>query len=316
LKRLPPFLLGLLLLAGCGGHHPAGAPEDAALAQAAHSGQQSLSFARPEQAVRQYQQAFTLALARNDAQAIGDCGFDLAVARLAGNDAAGALRAALRTRAALAARAVPGFAELDLVQAAALHRLGRDGNADLLAARAQATANDPATRAKASYVRGLIAAAHGDQAGIAAALAGFGQPKRPSPDWQADHDELSARLALLDGQYRQAALYAQQAADIHRAQLDYAEMADNLALAAQSMRPAGALREAADLYLQAGESAVARGDAASAVPWLQQVLMPGADPAAQQTARDSLRRLLRPAKIPRQGPGRPGAGAGAGAGAK
>lgn len=296
MKRPPLLPLGLLVLAGCGGHGPAAAPEDTALTQAAHSGQQSLSLGRPEQAARQYQQAFTLALARNDAQAIGDCGYDLAVARLAGNNAAGALQAVLRTRAALAVRAAPDFAELDLVQAAALHRLGRDAEADPLATRAQSTATDPATLAKASYVRGLIADARGDRAGIAAALAAFGQPKHPSPDWQADHDELTARLALLDGRYRQAARYAQAAADLHRAQLQYAEMADTLALAAEAMRRAGAPREAADLFLQAGESAAARGNAAAAVPWLRQVLMPGADPAAQRIARTSLRRLLAPAK--------------------
>ena len=300
-RPTPTALVVAVFLAGCGGHHAPAVPQDAALAQAARSGRQSLTFGRPRQAVTQYRQAFTLALARNDAQAIGDCGYDLAVAELADDAPAPALQAVLRTRAALQARAVPGFAELDLVQAAALHRLGRDGEADPLAARAQAAASDPATVARASYLRGLIAGARGDQAGMVAALAGFGQPKRPSPDWQADHDEITARLDLLRGQYRPAADLARQAADLHRTQLDYRDMADELVLAADAMRGAGLQREAADLYLQAGESAAARGDAASAVPWLRQALMPGADPDTRRTARDTLTRLSRakphPARI-------------------
>ncbi len=282
-------LAGALLLAGCGGgHHAPAPPEDTALAQAARSGRQSLAFGRPKQAVEQYRHAFTLALARNDAQAIGDCGYDLAVAELADGAAMPALQTSLRTRAALQARATPAFAELDLVQAAALHRLGRDGEADALAARAQSTASDPATVARASYVRGLVADARGDQAGVAAALAGFGQPKQPSLDWQADHDELTARLDLLRGQYPQAADLAQRAAEIHRTQLDYHDMADNLALAAVALRGAGLPGQAADLYLQAGQSAAARGDLAAAKPWLRQVLLQGAGPDAQRTARDTL----------------------------
>ncbi len=278
----------LLLVAGCAHHAPPAAPTDTALEQAANAGRQSLSLGRTTQAVAQYRHAFTLSLARDDASAIGDCGYDLAVAQLADNKPAASLATIQRTRDALATRAAPGFAELDLAQAAALHRLGQDTQADALAARAQSSASDPATIARASYVRGLIAYARGDQGGIVAALQGFGHPKKPADDWQADHDELAARLDLLGGQYRQAAVLAQQAAGLHRLRLEYRDMADMLALAADATQRAGAPGEAADLYLQAGESAAARGDAASAGPWLRQSLMPGADLATQQAAQMAL----------------------------
>lgn len=281
----------LLLAAGCARHVAPAPLQDNALEQAAGAGRQALSFGLTSQAVSQYQRAFTLALARNDAGAIGDCGYDLAVAQLAGSNPAAALATILRTRDALAARATLGFAELDLAQAAALHRLGRDPQADAFAARAQATASDPATVARASYVRGLIAYGRGDQAGIVAALEGFGQPKKPGDDWQADHDELTARLDLLRGQYGPAAMLAQQSADLHRTHLEYSDMADMLALTALATQLAGAAREAADLYLQAGESAAARGDRASAVPWLRLAQMPGADLATQHTARTTLAKL-------------------------
>lgn len=283
------LLLALLLpVAGCAHHHPPAPPEDAALAQAAHSGSLSLSFGHPGQAVTQYRQALKLALARNDAQAIGDCGYDLAVAELADNKPVQSLATTLRTREALAARATPGFAELDLVQAAALHRLGRDPEADAFAARAQSTASDPETIARASYVRGLIAYGRNDAAGVGAALAGFGQPKQPSADWQADHDALNARLELLRGNNQQAAGLARQAADIERTRQDYNDMADALALAALATQRAGLPNDAADLYLQAGQSAAARGDRDMAIPWLRQAQMTGADLATQKTARDTL----------------------------
>jgi len=280
----------LLLVAGCGGHPAPNAPEDAKLAQAGDSGRQSLEFGRVKQAASEYRQAYTLALARDDVQAIGNSGYNLAVVQLADGDAAGALRTALRTRDALAMRAAPGFAELDLVQSAALHRLGRDLDADVLAARAQATAGNPDILARASYVRGLIADTRGDAAGVTAALAGFGRPKTPSADWQADHEELTARLNLLDGQYRQAAVHAQHAADIHRAELEYRAMANTLALAALAMQRAGSPRAAASLYVQAAESAAARGDTASAGRWRKQATSLGSDGTARHAVRTSAER--------------------------
>jgi len=282
------LLLPALLPAGCGSRPAPEALQDSALAQAADSGRQSLEYSRLKQAATQYQQAYTLALARNDVQAIGDSGYNLAVVQLADDDAAAAVRTALRTRAALIARATPSFAELDLVQSAALHRLGRDAEADTLAARAQSTASSTVTRARASYMRGLVADARNDAAGMVAALAGFGQPKTPTPDWEADHAELTARLELLRGQYRQAAINAQRAADTHRGQLDYRAMAVSVALAAKAMQRAGSPQDAANLYLQAGQSAAARDDTVSATRWLKLALRPGADAGTRHTAQDAL----------------------------
>ena len=286
----------LLLAAGCGGHAATNLPQDAALQTAADSGRQSLDFGRLKQAAGQYQEAYKLALARDDARAIGVTGYNLAVVQLAANDAAGALSTSLRTRDALVARGIARYAELDLVEAAVLHRLSRDQDADLLAARAQATADDPAVRARASYVRGLIADTHGDAAGMTAALAGFGQPKQPSADWQADFDEITARLYLLRGECGKAAILARHVADIHRAQLDYRAMADTLALAARAAQCGGASQEAADFYLQAGESTASQGDNASAARWAKQALRSGASPATRRAATKMLAALRRSAR--------------------
>ncbi|MBV9116473.1 MAG: hypothetical protein JOY63_03810 [Acetobacteraceae bacterium] len=285
------LLPALLLMTGCRGHRAPDTPEDSALAQATASGRQSLEFGRPKQAIDQYQKAYTLALARDDAQTIGDVGFNLAVAQLADDDVAGSLRTARRTRDALAARATAAPAELDLVQAAALHRLGRDREADWLAAQAQATASNPATVARASYVRGLIADKRGDTAGLEAALAWFDRLRAPHPSWEADRDELAARLDLRQGQYGKAAASARRAADAYRSQLDYHAMAEALALAAKATQRAGSPQDAANLYLRAGESAAARGDAASAKSWLAQATGPGVSPSTRHAAQGMLATL-------------------------
>lgn len=127
-----------------------------------------------------------------------------------------------------------------------------------------------------------------DAAGITAALAAFGQPQTPSADWEADRDELTARLDLLQGQYEKAAASARDASDIHRAQLNCRAMDDTLALAAEAMQRANSPQDAASLYLQAGESAAARGDATSAARWLAQATAPWINPVTRRTAQDTL----------------------------
>lgn len=278
----------LLPAAGCGRQANSVEPRDTALVQTMQAGGQALAMGRPKQAIDQYRQAYTLALARNDVHAIGDCGYNLAVVQLANNDALEALHTVARTRDALSIRASPGFPELDLVEASALFRLGRLSDADRVAQRAQDAATDPATLARASYVRGLVAEARGDPVAMALALHAFGQPTAPSPSWEADHAELQGRLELLHGHYAQAAILAEQAAAIQRTQLNYHAMAEALAVAAKAQQSAGDVQAAADLYLQAGESAAARDDTASAERWLRSAAGPGASMSTRRTAQDAL----------------------------
>lgn len=256
------LLAGVVMLAGCGGHGPTGPPADTALETAVSGGRQALGYGRPGQSVEQYRRAFTLALARDDAAAVGDVGFDLAVAQLADDDAQGALESVGRTRSALSLRSTAGFAELDLVQAVALHRLGRDWEADQLAAQAELAAAEPGTVAKAATVRGLVAYDRGDVAGLAQALTRVDRaeaairpkPKTPDPDRQADRAELAARLDLLEERPDDAAGLALRAADIRRLQLQYREMVSMLGLAALADERAGRPAQAAALREQASQS--------------------------------------------------------------
>ena len=100
-----------------------------------------------------------------------------------------------------------------------------------------------------------------------------------------------ARLDFRQGQYGKAAVSAQRAADIYRSQLDYHAMAEALALAAKATQRAGSPQDAADLYLRPGESAAARGDAASAKRWLAQAMRPGVSPSTRDAAQGMLATL-------------------------
>lgn len=255
----------------------------------------AISLDRPEEAATQYARALERARARDDAAAIGDYGYDLAVAQLAANHPKQALASVRTTRAELALRGVASFPELDLAEATALYRLGEKQAADQLAARIVAGA-EPAAAARADFLRGLIADDMGDPAGLSAALARLAQPA--SADQQADADELSARRDLRQGTFEAATNEAEQAADIRRASLDYRGMARALAVAADASQRAGNKQAAAEFYMRAGQSAAAQGDADMARPLLVQAAALATDPALREAALKVIATLAKPASPP------------------
>jgi hypothetical protein len=275
----------MLALAGCGSSHPPTTPEDTTLHLDARAARSAFSLERPEEAATQYARALERARARDDAAAIGDYGYDLAVAQLAANHPKQALATVRTIRAELALRGVASFPELDLAEATALYRVGDKQAADQLAARILAGA-DPAAAARADFLRGLVADETGDAAGLNAALARLAQPV--SPDQQADADELSARRDLRQGAFTAATNEAEQAADLRRTSLDYRGMARALAVAADASQRAGNHQAAAEFYMRAGQSAAAQGDADMARPLLTQAAALATDPALREAARQAL----------------------------
>lgn len=289
MKPAPALLLPVMLFAaGCGGGRPATKPQDTTLQEARLAGTEAFTLERPKEAAAQYERALARARARDDATAIGDSGYDLAVAQLAANEPNKALGSARLTRTELERRGATSFPALDLVEAAALYRLGAKQDANTLAARVEAS-NDPNAAARASFLRGLIADETGDVAGLNRALARLSHPA--SPEQAADADELAARQDLRRGQWVQAIAAAERAANARRSTLDYRGMARALSVAAAAAARAGDRQTAADLYMRAGQSAAAQGDVAIARPWLHQALALGSDPALQRAARQSLASL-------------------------
>lgn len=252
--------------------------------QHAAAGQVALALEKPQQAVKQFSDGLARARERDDAAAIGDLAFNLAVAELRAEQPDAALETARDAEAELARRRITPGAELRLAEAIALYRAGQAEAADRVSAQVESAA-DGETGARAAFLRGLIADETGNIAGLRSALGRIAAAT--GAEHQADAAELTARLSLREGDARRARAEAERAADLRREVVDYRAMARCLALAgrAAAMLGDGA---AADLYLRAGRTAAARGDKASAQRWLTEAVALSRDPVMTQTARSLL----------------------------
>lgn len=282
------IVLSLLLVSTCGSAHKSAAPEDTMMQRDAHAADLALSLERPNEAIAQYKLALVRARARDDAVAIGDYGYDLAVAQLAANEPGAALATVRMTRAELARRGTASFAALDLAEATACYRIGDKATADRLAS-AVAVGSDPVAALRADFLRGLIADETNDVVGLDRAIAHLAVATLP--DQQADDAELLARRDLRQGAFKSAAAQAEHAADLRRGTLDYRGMARALAMAAQAEARAGHGGVAADFYMRAGQSAAAQGDVNTARPWLQRAAQLGDDASLHEAARSALAAL-------------------------
>jgi len=278
-------------MGACSSSHKATTPDDTMMRQNAHAAGLALSLDRPNEAIAQYKLALERAQARDDAAAIGDYGYDMAVAQLAANQPEKALATVRTTRAELIRRDVSSFAALDLAEATACYRIGDKSTSDRLA-RLVETGDDQTAALRASFLRGLIADDSSDTAELDHAIAHLSSAT--SPEQQADRYELLARRALRQGAFASATELAEHAADLRRDALDYRGMARALAVAADAAARGGSTRLAADLYMRAGQSAAAQGDAKTARPWLQRAMELSDDATLHQAAKSAIAALQKP----------------------
>jgi tetratricopeptide (TPR) repeat protein len=278
--------LGLLLvLVGCSGGKPAdeGPPTDQRLEQANRAGTRALAMNQTKEAIKQYRAALVLAYERDDAAAIGDVGYNLAVAQLSAGATTDAARTVREVRAELERRKQAPPPELILVQAATAYRQGAGDEAMALSQEVLTRAPlPPETATRAWYIRGAVSADRGDAQGLAQALAAI--PPSTRPDQEADRHELAGRAALLSGDSGRAAAEFEQAADQRRLALDYRGMARALSFAGDAVLRQGRTEEAAVLFLRAGRSALLQGDAATG-----RTLLDRADSLAKQSSAASVR---------------------------
>lgn len=274
------FGLGLLLvLAGCSSGKPTdeGPPTDQRLEQANRAGTRALAMNQTKEAIKQYRAALVLAYERDDAAAIGDVGYNLAVAQLSAGATTDAARTVREVRAELERRKQAPPPELILVQAAAAYRQGAGDEAMALAQEVLARAPlPPETATRAWYIRGVVSADRGDAQGLAQALAAI--PPSTQPDPEADRHELAGRAAVLAGDNGRAAVEFEQAADQRRLALDYRGMTRALSFAGDAVLRQGRPEEAAVLFLRAGRSALLQGDTATG-----RTLLDRADSLAKQS---------------------------------
>jgi len=271
------LLLLALVLAGCGSAAKEGPAPDLRMDQPNNAGNRALETNQPAVAVRQFRLALTRAYERDDAGAIGDIGYNLAVAQLRAGLAEDAARTVRETRNELELRRVTPPADLILVQAAIDYRLGA---LDKALASAQEVLDrsplDPGAAERAWYIRGAVLADRGDAQGLAQAIAAIRASTQP--DQEADRLELTGRAAVLAGAQEAAVAAFEQAADQRRLAIDYRGMARCLALAGDAQLRAGRTDAAAVLFLRAGRSAFLQGDTRTGL-----ALLDRADQLARQT---------------------------------
>jgi tetratricopeptide (TPR) repeat protein len=274
-----PLLATLLslTLAGCGSAPKEGPAPDLRMNQPNDAGNRALQTNQPTVAVRQFRLALTRAYERDDAGAIGDIGYNLAVAQLRAGATEDAARTVRETRNELELRRVTAPADLILVQAAIDYRLGA---LDKALASTQEVLDrsplNPEAAERAWYIRGAVLADRGDAQGLAQAIAALGASTQP--DQQADRLELTGRAAVLRGTQEAAVANFEQAADQRRLALDYRGMARCLALAGDASLRIGRTAAAAGLFLRAGRSAFLQGDTRTGL-----ALLDRADQLARQT---------------------------------
>jgi hypothetical protein len=291
-RRLLPLLLLPPLLADCGGSPlpDAATPVDETLRRETRAGRLAYELERPDEAVSRYRAALTRAQERDDLGAIGDLGYNLAVAELRANLPDRALADARATRAELERRGAKPSPALLLTEATALYRNGAAAEADAAAARVAAE-SDVDAAARATFLRGLIADERGDGGSLAAAAAALGSTGPPS--LQADAAELNARLALRQGASERARREATRAASLRQESLDYRGLARALALEGEAARRAGDTAAAADFFLRAGRSAVAQDDKETARRWLKQAIRLAPRGVVASAASDLLHKIGR-----------------------
>lgn len=270
MTRLAALLLATgFALGGCGLFGGRAPEPKAAVDEQLDSTRRNAALAfgqgRFDQAQLLYRQALERAQTRDDGVLIGDIGYDLAVTELRRGEDAASLATTRASASELQRRSLPIFAELLLVEAAALYRLGQVPAAEAAAASIAGGDNGAARRAR--FLLGLIAADRGDGAALDLQIAALGEPT--TAEWRADRAELEGRAAALRGE-RDAAIRAfGAAAELRREALDYPSMARALAAAGDSAGKGGDAARAADFYLRAGRSALlANPRARTAERWL------------------------------------------------
>jgi hypothetical protein len=278
-------VFAMALIGSYGGNAEPTLPSDPVLERYTNAARAALALEQPEQAVRQYRDALARARARDDATAIGDLAFNLAVAQLRARQPDAALHTAREVSAELNRRGVPPPDPLQLAEAIALYRIGRAAEAESAAARVESRA-EPETAARAAFLRGLIADAKGDIAGMQLAHAKVAAAK--GAEALADESELAARIALRTGDPRGGRAKAEQAVVMRRDLLDYRAVSRCLVLTAFAAEQVGDLSGAADLYLRAGRGAAAEGDGALAREWLHRAVTLSRDPGLLASAQSAL----------------------------
>ena len=250
-----------------------------------------------ERALDLYNQALDRAYVLDDLTAIVDSKYNLAVCLTSLGLFDQAIRQVNQAKVELerSRQSIP--TDILLLESTILYKVGKLDSAwqltDLILQEASRLSE--AIQAKTHFLRGLIAGERGDFPRLRGEIMLLGKPS--SAGLQADREELLGRLAMAEGNWREAVDAFDRTAEFRRADFDYSEMVSALALAAWSCEQVGLLSGASKRYLRAGRSAAQQGKKNSASDWLiraETLAVQSGDEITAQQARSYLKWLEEP----------------------
>jgi tetratricopeptide (TPR) repeat protein len=242
---------------------------------------------RLQQAVGLYNQALERAYVLDDLNAIVDAQYNLAVCLTGLNSYVEALERVNQSKAELARTNQSIPADILLLEATIVYRLGKLDDAWQLTDKILL---DPrrlseAIQSKTHFLRGLIAGEWDDINQLRNEIASLGKPS--AVGLRADREELVGRLAMAESNWNEAIEAFDSTAELRRDDFDYNEMVNALALAAWVCEQAGKLSEASKRYLRAGRSAARQGENRNALNWLNRAEKLAGEAGDESTAKQA-----------------------------
>jgi tetratricopeptide (TPR) repeat protein len=240
-----------------------------------------------QQAVGLYKQTLERAYILDDVNAIVDSQYNLAVCLVRLDDYDQALERANQSKAELARTNQNIPADILLLEATIVHRMGKLDDAWQLTDK---ILQDPsrlseAIQSKTHFLRGLIAGEWDDINQLRNEIASLGKPS--TVGLRADRQELVGRLAMAESNWNEAIEAFDNTAEFRRDDFDYSEMVNALALAARACEQAGKLSEASKRYLRAGRSAARQGENRDALNWLSRAEKLAGEAGDETTAKQA-----------------------------
>ena len=262
--------VAILVWSGCGSspqvqEKPAG---DESLERLNQAARQAFDRGRFQQAASIYRQALERALVRDDANAVVDAQYNLAVCLMRLDAHAEAQHLIDQAETELSISDQRRLADLLLLKALLYYKTARPDDAwevtrQILSMNHQTAPDVPS---RTHFLRGLIAGERGDMSQLRDEITALGNPDNPI--LRGDLMELNGHLAMGEQNWDAAVKAFDGAASLRREALDYPAMAKVLALAAEASNKAGNPTAAAQRFLRAGRSAALQENYKAARLWL------------------------------------------------